>query len=67
MVSPPDVGTTSSPPDIAKLTRALPFALSLLAAPLAMIGAAYGGWTVLLLPLFAWGLFDVLDRHRTRT
>lgn len=61
MVSSPDVGTSGSPPDIARLTHALPFALSLLTVPLAMIGAAYGGWTVLLLPLFAWGLFDILD------
>lgn len=61
MVSPPDVGAAKSPPEIARLARALPFALSLLTVPLAMIGAAYGGWTVLLLPLFAWGLFDVLD------
>ncbi|MCE6960096.1 alkane 1-monooxygenase [Cereibacter sphaeroides] len=60
MVSPPDVVKSNTPP-IAQLKSALPFAIPLAMVPLALIGAAYGGWTVLLLPLFAWGLFDVLD------
>ncbi|MGP3696829.1 alkane 1-monooxygenase [Rhodobacter sp. NSM] len=60
MVSPPDV-VKSNPPPIAHIKSALPFAISLAMVPLALIGAAYGGWTVLLLPLFAWGLFDLLD------
>jgi alkane 1-monooxygenase len=44
-----------------RLIDALPFWLSLGAIPLALIGAAYGGWTVALLPLFAWGMFSLLD------
>ncbi|AXQ92392.1 alkane 1-monooxygenase [Cereibacter azotoformans] len=60
MVSPPDV-VTPNPPPIAHLKRALPFAISLAMVPLALIGAAYGGWTILLLPLFGWGLFALLD------
>lgn len=61
MVSPPDVATSNMPPPIAHIKSALPFAISLAMVPLAIIGAVYGGWTVLLLPLFAWGLFDLLD------
>ena len=40
---------------------ALPFWLSLGMIPVAVIGALFGGWTVLLLPLCSWGLFSVLD------
>jgi alkane 1-monooxygenase len=49
--------TTTSDP----LPAALPFWLSLALIPLAVIGAAQGGWTVLLLPLSSWGLFTLLD------
>ena len=53
---------TSLPaPDLHRLQDALPFWLSLLTIPLALTGATVGGWTVLLLPLFGWGLFSVLD------
>ena len=45
----------------AQLSRALPFWLSLLLIPLAWIGAFYGGWTVILLPLATWYLFSGLD------
>ncbi len=46
---------------VARLQSALPFWLSLLMIPLALLGAAYGGlWTVTL-PLFSWGLFTLLD------
>jgi alkane 1-monooxygenase len=38
-----------------------PFWLSLGAFPIALIGASFGGWTVLLLPMFSWGLFSLLD------
>ena len=51
----------TAPPTVASLRNALPFWLSLVTIPLAIIGLRVGGWTVLLLPLFAWGLFTVLD------
>ncbi len=47
--------------EVVRLKNALPFWLSLLTVPLAAAGAVYGGWTVLLLPCFAWFLFDLLD------
>jgi alkane 1-monooxygenase len=40
---------------------AAPFWLSLALIPVAMIGATFGGWTVLLLPLSSWATFSVLD------
>ncbi|MCV6825682.1 MULTISPECIES: alkane 1-monooxygenase [Halocynthiibacter] len=43
------------------LTSALPFWLSLGMIPLAIIGAVYGGWFVVLLPLYGWFLFGILD------
>ncbi|MFN6978712.1 MAG: hypothetical protein ACK4OP_11350, partial [Gemmobacter sp.] len=43
------------------LRGALPFWSSLLMIPLAVIGATVGGWTVLLLPLFGWGMVTLLD------
>lgn len=46
---------------VASLSRALPFWLSLTLIPLAWIGAIYGGWTVLLLPMATWYLFSGLD------
>jgi len=51
----------SARPRIDRLIDALPFWLSLVTIPLALIGAGVGGWTVLLLPLYAWGLFSLLD------
>lgn len=47
--------------DVAKLSSALPFAMSLGLVPLAWITAIYGGWTVFLLPLSTWYLFTALD------
>lgn len=47
--------------EVAKLSRALPFWMSLGLVPLALIGAAYGGWTVLLLPVCTWYLFSIVD------
>ena len=46
---------------VASLSRALPFWLSLTLIPLAWIGAFYGCWTVALLPLATWYLFSGLD------
>ncbi len=46
---------------VAKFQHALPFAMSLLLVPIALIGAFYGGWTVILLPLVTWYFFSILD------
>ena len=53
--------TVLSPVEVARPIRALPFWLSLAVVPLALIGAVQGGWAVALLPLYAWGLFSLLD------
>lgn len=42
-------------------SSALPFWLSLVLVPLALIGATFGGWTVLLLPLYGWVGISILD------
>lgn len=47
--------------ELRELRQALPFWLSLLMIPLALTGATVGGWTVLLLPIFAWGMFSLMD------
>jgi alkane 1-monooxygenase len=47
--------------DVARFRNAAPFWLSLLTIPCAIIGAVQGGWTVFLLPLVTWVLFDILD------
>jgi alkane 1-monooxygenase len=52
---------TRTPADIRRLTAALPFWISLCLVPLAWISALLGGWWVLLLPLFGWGMVTVLD------
>lgn len=52
---------TLPPEDVRRLRNALPFWLSLLTVPLAWAGILCGGWAVFLLPLFTWGLFDILD------
>ena len=44
-----------------RLRDALPFWMSLLLVPLALIGAMQGGWTVILLPLATWYAFTLLD------
>ncbi|SMX46386.1 alkane 1-monooxygenase [Actibacterium lipolyticum] len=51
----------TSPSQVAKLRNALPFWLSLCMIPLAILGAMNGGWWVLALPFFGWGLFSILD------
>jgi len=53
--------TDHSEPTDDRLRDALPFWLSLGTIPLALLGAGLGGWTVLLLPLYSWGLFSILD------
>ncbi|MGD1881016.1 MAG: alkane 1-monooxygenase [Paracoccaceae bacterium] len=52
---------TLPPNQVAKFSRALPFWMSLLLIPLAWVGAVYGGWTVILLPLVTWYLFSIID------
>ncbi|WP_417586642.1 alkane 1-monooxygenase [Pararhodobacter oceanensis] len=44
-----------------RLISALPFWLSLGFAPLIAAGAAWGGWWLLLIPLYAFGLVTLLD------
>ena len=44
-----------------RLRDALPFWMSLLLVPLALLGAIQGGWTVVLLPLATWYAFTILD------
>lgn len=46
---------------ISRLGAALPFWLSLVLVPLALIGAVQGGWTIWLLPLFGWVVTTILD------
>ncbi|MEF3048067.1 alkane 1-monooxygenase [Pseudotabrizicola sp. L79] len=53
--------TTIPAEQVSQFKSALPFWLSLLMVPLALIGATVGGWTVLLLPVFSWGMFSLLD------
>ena len=49
------------PSEIARLSRALPFWLSLGLIPLAWFCAFTGGWVIALLPLVTWFLFSLLD------
>ncbi len=51
----------SGSPNMARVTSALPFWLSLSLIPLALIGAIHGGWTVLLLPVYGWIGISILD------
>ncbi|MEO9685333.1 MAG: alkane 1-monooxygenase [Tateyamaria sp.] len=51
----------TQPSSMAQVQNALPFAVSFLLIPLAIISAVYGGWTVILLPLVTWYLFSFLD------
>nr|WP_319248690.1 alkane 1-monooxygenase [uncultured Celeribacter sp.] len=49
--------------DVAQISprNALPFWLSLGVVPLLCLGAFVGGWTTVLVPLYAWYLFAALD------
>lgn len=44
-----------------RMADALPFWASLGTVPLAVLGALVGGWTVCLLPVYAWVMFSALD------
>jgi alkane 1-monooxygenase len=48
-------------PSIAKLISALPFWLSIILILIAIFSAAVGGWAVLLLPIYTWYLFSIVD------
>ncbi|MEE4348533.1 MAG: alkane 1-monooxygenase, partial [Paracoccaceae bacterium] len=46
---------------LTRITRALPFWMSLMLIPVAWLGAVQGGWTVVLLPILTWYFFTFLD------
>jgi alkane 1-monooxygenase len=50
-----------APAQVAKFRNAVPFWMSLLLVPVAILGALQGGWTVVLLPVMTWYLFSILD------
>ncbi len=47
--------------ELARLKNALPFWLSLGTVPAALLAVTWGGWFVLLMPLYTWGLYALLD------
>ena len=49
------------PSELSRIGRALPFWLSVLLAPLAWVGALFGGWTLVIVPVATWYLFTALD------
>lgn len=53
--------TPIPPSEMAKLSRVLPFWMSFGLVPLAWIGAFYGGWALLIVPVMTWYLFSALD------
>ncbi|MER5172023.1 alkane 1-monooxygenase [Thioclava kandeliae] len=48
--------------ELAQPERALPFWLSLGTIPLVLIEMMFGGWTLILLPLYAWWVVTLLDK-----
>lgn len=53
--------STIPPSEMAKLSRVLPFWISFALVPLAWVGAIYGGWALLIVPMVTWYLFSLLD------
>ncbi len=53
--------SATASPRIGGLRDALPFWMSLGTVPLAILGAVAGGGTVVLLPLYSWVMFSLLD------
>ncbi|TDT73069.1 alkane 1-monooxygenase [Litoreibacter halocynthiae] len=53
--------TTLTTTEVSKFSAAVPFWLSLLMIPLGLIGASQGGWWLVLLPIYGWGMFSILD------
>ncbi|WP_299027170.1 alkane 1-monooxygenase [uncultured Sulfitobacter sp.] len=56
-----DTAQPIPPSELSKLSRALPFWLSLTLVPLIWISAFYGGWTLVIVPAATWYLFSALD------
>ena len=56
-----DITPPIPPSELSRIWRALPFWLSLLLAPLAWVGALYGGWALVIVPAATWYLFTALD------
>ncbi|NNE53679.1 MAG: alkane 1-monooxygenase [Sulfitobacter sp.] len=54
-------GTIIPPSDLARLSRALPFWMSLGLIPLIWTATLIGGWTIALVPVVTWFLFSALD------
>lgn len=46
---------------VARYQRALPFWVSLLLVPVAVLSAMQGGWTLILIPVTTWFMFSALD------
>ncbi|MBB3994314.1 alkane 1-monooxygenase [Sulfitobacter undariae] len=57
----PDNAAPISPAELSKLSRALPFWLSLILLPLAWGAALFGGWALVIVPCATWYLFTALD------
>ncbi len=53
--------STLTPEDLARPGHALPFWLSLGTVPVAFLSVGMGGIFVLLMPVYSWGLFSILD------
>ncbi|KIN75305.1 Fatty acid desaturase family protein [Sulfitobacter noctilucae] len=53
--------TLLTPSQLSRVSRALPFWLSLGLIPLAWVAAVQGGWSIALLPLVTWFAFSLLD------
>ena len=51
----------TTPPARFGLTQAMPFWVSLILPPVAVLGAMQGGWAVLLVPICTWYLFSIID------
>ncbi|QGX99859.1 alkane 1-monooxygenase [Roseovarius faecimaris] len=51
----------STHPPVNSLAHALPFWMTLLLVPIALIGALNGGWWLLLMPVVTWYFFTLLD------
>ncbi|MBN2629529.1 MAG: alkane 1-monooxygenase [Rhodobacteraceae bacterium] len=53
--------TAAQTPARAKPLRAAPFWITLTFAPLVVLAVLQGGWTILLIPFYGWGLMTLLD------
>jgi alkane 1-monooxygenase len=53
--------TAAARPAPDSLAAALPFWLSLTLVPVVLVAAGLGGWWLLAVPLYGWGVFSVMD------